>query len=429
MPSDFDNLTVSLPVGATEVSLMVANDSVPEARKSGGLVLDTVSTGVEIIESSSVVAVELRDDDPDVSALTIYAPAYPSGPSNVHIGQPIDLIILGGLPPYRYEVNGAVIVEGNLSRGVIDYNGDGLIDLGQKVTMVPTALGAASLKVLDAGEGSQQLDVTVDVVGIGELPLPSIPLSVGDETNYISLALSSLQGVERALEFATNNPTTVIKIGAWDASQQQFVTLPQTPSGGLLPTQGIFFAARNEVSLDLSGYAVFPPYRILLQPGWNFIGIPVMNDLESVEFSDLVVRDELDIVASGVDAEALIGSAAYQWNGTDYQLTSTLLAGKAYWIFNAATDPEQTLSIEIDSPETGDIIARTTGTDHGQESVYRVSDAERQPPFPGSGSIAGSSSGSSSSGGCGSGFWYDGSIPSINGISSVVGYPPSSAPR
>ena len=41
------------------------------------------------------------------------------------------------------------------------------------------------------------------------------------------------------------------------------------------------YCSSPDIDLDLSGYVVDLPYRLILQPGWNFIGIPVLDALKA----------------------------------------------------------------------------------------------------------------------------------------------------
>ena len=55
------------------------------------------------------------------------------------IGQPIELVVLGGdATPFTFERSDALLIPGNLKRGVIDFNADGTRDLGQTMLLVPS---------------------------------------------------------------------------------------------------------------------------------------------------------------------------------------------------------------------------------------------------------------------------------------------------
>ena len=87
-----------------------------------------------------------------------------------------------------------------------------------------------------------------------------------------------------------------------------FVTLPELPAGGLAPLGCLH--GWSDIPVDLSGYAIDLPYRLVLQPGWNFIGIPAIDGIEVIDFAQLLVYDELGMAVSSGSIADLIGSVA-----------------------------------------------------------------------------------------------------------------------
>ena len=99
LSADFGSLDFIIPANVTsyQVVIEVSDDSISEGIKTATIDLNISSSEGFVAEGSEQVAVELRDDDPQLSALQWYAPQYPSGLPVMNIGQPIELVV-GGDP-------------------------------------------------------------------------------------------------------------------------------------------------------------------------------------------------------------------------------------------------------------------------------------------------------------------------------------------
>ena len=91
---------------------------------------------------------------------------------------------------------------------MIDFNSDGSRDLGQTVLLIPLA-EKGTVTVTDADDTTVDLDITATAGKIAELPLPSLPLSLANQTIYTPLAVSSPQALTQLQALASNNPTLI----------------------------------------------------------------------------------------------------------------------------------------------------------------------------------------------------------------------------
>ncbi len=192
---------------------------------------------------------------------------------------------------------------------------------------------------------------------------------------------------------------------AWDALQQAYVQLPGQPTGGLQPSSGVFLATRHPLALDFSGTPSAAPFYLTLQPGWNFIGIPLildgtgtlvtshdfpadftLYDQNNVQISDILTfTNDLGTVGSGTLASA----NPYFYDGSAYTQVATLSVSSGYWIKNNTsaaltlmrnqTGTLTTLSRLGRSPAAGSLSASAAGTQSGV-----LIDRGSPPPPPGS---------------------------------------------
>ena len=184
--------------------------------------------------------------------------------------------------------------------------------------------------------------------------IPPIAVSTGATVHYAAICLSTPEGVSRALSIFGAVSSTQAVAFAWDATIQDYVKLPAAPSGGLLPTSGIFVATRRDLGLDFNGTPSSLPLVLTLQPGFNFVGIPPLDsgngfltahafprDFELLDETSTLVTtttrfaDILGTVGSNNPATA----APYLFNGTGYTQQGTLFTGVGYFIKNNATLP------------------------------------------------------------------------------------------
>ena len=148
---------------------------------------------------------------------------------------------------------------------------------------------------------------------------------------------------------------------------------------------------------------------LTLAPRWNFIAMPNLIGRDALSLDDVSVLDEsLAVVAPSAEID-LIGEFAYQWNGdNDYVPVRNLVAGQAYWIYNAAIEPEQTLTLTWGLPNGFDqqpLLAAASSAisaPHVPLSGHQTRAPAGSPPAP-AGSTGARSNASASGGGCGIG--------------------------
>lgn len=408
--SDFSNFpnaaSITIAAGATQgiFTLSSVEDSVAEAIKTGLVGISGVTNGVPG-DSDTSRGIELRDDDADPEPLDAAARGGESVLTSAVVGGSYVLYALDGTPPYQISVSGGAFQAPVALHGAYDLDGDGDNDLGQSFVLIPTAEGAGSITIADAASASVILNFTATALPIATVPPPSLPLS-GSGTVYAPLAGGTPQGVAAILALAEANDATRFKAGVWDAVAQDFVQLPDQPTGGLLPSHGIFMATRQGTGLDLSGWPAPLPFAIALYPGWNFIGVPLLDGVTGgIPLGGLELTDEAGIAVSSGDVSGLIGDVAHLWDGEDYVPQTSVLPGKGYWIYNASADPAQALTLTIPSGignnNTKSSVSMAAVTDESPSSGYRIAAMSDAPPRPASTQTA-----SSGGGGCGSGFGF-----------------------
>jgi hypothetical protein len=180
---------------------------------------------------------------------------------------------------------------------------------------------------------------------------------------------------------------------AFDALLQRYVEYPDEPTGGLVPSSGVFIASRDDLGLSFDGTPAPIPYRIVLQPGWNFVGLPPLDDGGVIRrgsgwTSHFTLYDEGGDERTGESGD-LIGDWAWWWDGAAYRQETTLLAGVGYWISNSATAPL--------------VLHRTTGGGLGSARAFALVGRGTPPPPPADGAAPPAASSSGGSGGCGLG--------------------------
>jgi len=294
-----------------------------------------------------------------------------------------------------------------------------------QVTIVSSA-GIGGTVSLTATAGSATNNGISNVVQTVPLGGPSLNFSQNGQTVYNTISPSTPEGTINIVSvLSAANPDNVAAY-SWDATAQAYARLPALPTGGILPSTGIFIASRQALGLDFSGTPSAFPCNLTLQPGWNFIGIPVLsaggaatpvtshNFPGDFDFYDnggalitdpTVLANTLGTVGSTDDTTA----DPFLYNGTGYIQVSALSTEVGYWIKNN-TSGTVTMSR---LPVSGGTHLLSHGSVHlngasttddsqgasGSSPVYV--DRGEPPPVPGSSSAA--SSGSSNSCGMGAG--------------------------
>lgn len=169
----------------------------------------------------------------------------------------------------------------------------------------------------------------------------------GRSGSYSAICPSTLAGVAalQTLVAQGHERSGSLRAFAWDAVTQAFVELPAQPSGGLLPSTGVFIASLIDRDLDIAGNVLTAPYSITLRPGWNFVGVPPLQDGTAIDvshpLSSFTLYTTAQAILSGAARTSAMGSA-WEWNGSSYASVSTMTTGRAYWIQNLSG---QTLSL------------------------------------------------------------------------------------
>ncbi len=290
-----------------------------------------------------------------------------------------------------------------------------------QVTITTLVAGAQNAVTLTALSGNFRSQATTQLVTTQPVSLPSIPLSPGSQTVYNSISPSTPEGVANLLAVMAPETAQTAQAFAWDSSSQAYVQLPAQPSGGgLQPSSGVFLATRHSLALDFSGTPTASPFYLNLNPGWNFVGIPLLIDgtgtlvtshafpadftlfdAGSAEIGDaFTFTNDLGTVGSGTLASA----NPYFYNGSSYAQVATLSAGLGYWIKNNTlsnltlvrnqTGTITTLSRLGKAPTAGALPATTASAQTGV-----LIDRGSPPPPPGSSSASDGGSGH----GCGLG--------------------------
>ncbi len=394
-------LKITIPAGQTSLSftLNVVDDSAVEGHEELILTVSDLSEGG--IGTQSTYTLTIRDNDAAVETL---AAKFETGASSFSVGQTVLVRVYDGTPPYSFSTSSGALLSGKTSASVEDIDKDGDTDSTQLVTFIPHTSGSGSLVITDAASGSVNLPFIITTPSLTAAPeqVPEMPTSTNTQTIYTPISPGSETGWGSVRNYMANKLNTEARAAIWDARAQKFVEFPAEPTGGLMPFHACFIASRSSVSLDLTGPVAATPYEIPLLPGWNFIGIPVL-DVSGVAVSSHVLATDFELldeernIVSGTARAAVIGSSAHLWDGTTYSSTTTLTSGNGYWIPNNSSKPGLTFYLRRKDGGTGlsDVLGASS------ERNYSVQDLG-VPPSP-NGTTSSSSASSSGSGGCGFG--------------------------
>lgn len=175
------------------------------------------------------------------------------------------------------------------------------------------------------------------------IPQPTLS---GRETIYCAISPGTPEGVT-SLRAAVAGAGRAARAFAWDGTTDAFVELPQQPSGGLHAGTGVFLATRVALPIDAAGTRSALPYAITLHPGWNFVGVPLLdnagtavtshpwNHFELYDETGATVTIASDFTdALGTPAGAIDTARPWLWDGASYSQVTTLETGRGYWIKN-----------------------------------------------------------------------------------------------
>ena len=383
---------VAIPLGATsgQTTLTVIDDALVETNTSGAITL-LAAAGI-ILGDPTYATLTIVDDDVIVlpTALQVWVGGQ-TNPTAIHVGDSITIDVFGGQPAYTISGSGFAVHADQIRLGM-DINGDGHTEPAQLFEFTPLQAGLLSFTVTDQAGTVAKMDVSVAALPTMTLPPLSVPISRPNTTVYTSLAATSPQGVQKLIAFSNQYNDSIFKAGLWDPLTQAFVQMPTMPAHGIVPHSGVFVATRTALDVDFSGTPTPLSHRIMLQPQWNFIGIPLLSDgSEFIDWSQvpayLVNGDKL----SDQDKKKALGETLRTWDGGSYEYASQLVVGSGYWIFNGIL-PEQPIYIELtqEAAQTNKIAA----------SMNHRS-APLDPPMLQS--MTSPTSSSNSGGGCGSG--------------------------
>jgi hypothetical protein len=286
---------------------------------------------------------------------------------------------------------------------IIPAAGSAVVDV--TVTIASLSAGALNAVTLTAISGSFTSQAATQLVATAPVALPAIPLSSGPQTVYNSISPTTPEGVANLLAVMAPENANTAQAYAWDALAQAYAQLPGQPSGGLQPSSGVFLATRHSLGLDFSGTPSADPFYLTLQPGWNFIGIPLLidgtgtlitshafpadftlYDQNNVQIADaLTFTNDLGTVGSGILASA----NPYYYDGSAYTQVATLSVSMGYWIKNNTVAPLTLVRNQTGTLTTLSRLGRSsttrTAADAGSATGVLI-DRGSPPPPPGASS-------------------------------------------
>ncbi|MFM2092796.1 MAG: hypothetical protein RLZZ127_3285, partial [Planctomycetota bacterium] len=316
-------------------------------------------------------------------------------PYSVKVGESLELVVSGGQPPYQ--ISGGVRLAVSLGATVTgtDLTGDSIADTGALGVAVALTSGSDRITVRDGALATVQIEVSATALPSATVATPVItPTGRNGETRYTAIVPGTPEGLARIRAALAGRDPSEARAFAWDAVARRYVELPDEPGDGLLPSHALFIATRIDLGIVLDGTPAPVPYRLVLQPGWNFVGLPPLDDGGVIRrgsgwTSHFTLYDEGGVDRT-VQRTALIGDGAMWWDGAAYRQETTLQAGVGYWIRNNATVPL--------------VLHRTTGGGLGSARSFTLA-SRGAPPAPpaGPGSAPTASASEGGGGGCGLG--------------------------
>ncbi len=362
-------------------------------------------TGAPLGAPSSTV-VKVVDVDRPMRLLVDGAP--PPEVLTVGAGSMHTFTLFQGRPPYVLPVIAGVrFIAGPLR--YVDLDNDGVADPVQDVLVIAQQ---AVISMPIAFTDSAKPPATTPSVPFAATPLtgtaavasPTVALSIPDAV-YTPLCPSTDAGRANFLAAVTGKPDSELRAFVWDAQVQQYVQLPTMPTGGLQTNHGVFIASRSALSLDFSGTPAAFYDETRLYPGWNLRGIRPLSDGTTIVTSHAWDRLALFPTGTGVSQiegaarSAAIGTGAYLWTGSAYQIATTLISGKAYWIKNNTA--AELVLMRVPDTATNSGLSRALAEPSVASTLLATAAERGTPPTPPGAAAANVSS--SNSGGCGFG--------------------------
>jgi hypothetical protein len=202
---------------------------------------------------------------------------------------------------------------------------------------------------------------------------PAVATSPDGGTVYGALCPGTWNGLAQVHAFLSGKSDAQAVGFVWDAVVQDFVQVPaQAPTGGWQPFQGVFLATRLPTSFDFNGSMASLDYELVLQPGWNFVGLPPLDDngveLVSHNWADLRLEDTSGNLITGTERVGLIDIGPWLWDGTSYSQVAVMQTGIGYWIDNASSPGVNLVLRRLSSEEiagTAPILGTVNGSTQG----------------------------------------------------------------
>jgi hypothetical protein len=238
---------------------------------------------------------------------------------------------------------------------------------------------------------------------------PVVVTSPAGGTVYGALCPGTWDGLAQVQAFLAGKTAAQARGFVWDAVAQDFVQVPaQAPTGGWQPCQGVFLATRQPAAFDFNGSMATLDYELVLKPGWNFVGLPPLDDngveLVSHNWVDLRLEDTSGNLLSGAQRTGLIDVGPWLWDGASYSQVAVMQTGIGYWIDNASSPGVDLVLRRLSSAEiagTAPILDTAHGSAQAAEAGAAIGyHAHGTPPMPPG---LGSSAQDSGSHGCGLG--------------------------
>lgn len=307
--------------------------------------------------------------------------------TGANVGGTVIAQVSGGTAPYTIIVDGGTGLVGGTSSS----QARGTTALPTNLFITPNKPGTVTVTVTDSTSLRGSFTFVATDLPKATEPAPVVAASVGAQTVFGAICPGTVGGVESLRTAFGSADNRTARGFTWDSASQTYRELPSEPTGGLLPTDGVFLATRVNLGLDFSGPAMPPGSAIVLRAGWNFVGLgPVQLTGGTVVRTHSLADDfNLTDLSSTTVATTNI-SSAYLWDGATYSSTAVLQSGIGYWIKNVASPAGTLLLTRKDSDFDGRAL-------HTTEFARNVD----TPPAPPTAQT--SAADSADGGGCGAG--------------------------
>ena len=245
------------------------------------------------------------------------------------------------------------------------------------------------------------------------LPAPTIPIS-GSQIFYVPVCPSTTQGIASLVSAFTTVDSTQAVAFAWDALAQSYTQLPTQPSGGLQTDSGVFIASAVPLSMDFSGTATPAPISLVLEPGWNLLGVPPLDPgngspvITAHPFPSgfnlldhtgaVVLSQSIFIDTLGTPGNPSLSTAEpFLFQNGGYAQVAVMQSGTAYWIKNNTAS-----SVTLQRVLSGVVLSVHRNSQSAAAAVAGQYADRGSPPVPPSGGGMADAPGHST-GGCGAG--------------------------